>query len=63
VDNDFGKKTYGGPCPPSGTHEYVFTIYALDIEHLEGVNKRNFMDKVGQHIIEKAKIKGLYKRR
>jgi len=63
VENDFGKKTYGGPCPPSGTHRYFFTICALDIEHLEGVNKRNFLDKVEKHTIEKAVIKGLYKRR
>ena len=63
VENDFGKKRYGGPCPPSGTHRYVFTICALDIEHLEGVNKRNFFDKVEEHTIEKDEIKGLYKRR
>jgi Raf kinase inhibitor-like YbhB/YbcL family protein len=63
VENDFGKKTYGGPCPPSGTHRYFFTIYALDIDHLEGVNKRNFFDKIEKHTIEKAEIKGLYKRR
>ena len=61
--NDFGKKPYGGPCPPSGTHRYFFTIYALDVEHLEGVNKRNFLDKVEKHTIEKAVIMGLYRRR
>jgi len=63
VENDFGKKPYGGPCPPSGTHKYVFIIYALDIDNLEGVNKRNFVDKVEDHTIEKAEIVGLYKRR
>jgi hypothetical protein len=28
--NSFGALGYNGPCPPSGTHHYVFRLYALD---------------------------------
>jgi Raf kinase inhibitor-like YbhB/YbcL family protein len=30
--NDAGKNSYMGPCPPAGTgtHRYIFEIYALD---------------------------------
>lgn len=27
--NNFGRSGWGGPCPPSGTHRYTFSIYAL----------------------------------
>ena len=29
VLNDFGRRGWSGPCPPSGTHNYDFRIYAL----------------------------------
>jgi Raf kinase inhibitor-like YbhB/YbcL family protein len=28
--NSSGDAAYAGPCPPSGEHQYRFTIYALD---------------------------------
>src|SRR5438093_11479870 len=28
--SDFGKRNYGGPWTPSGTHRYFFKIFALD---------------------------------
>jgi Raf kinase inhibitor-like YbhB/YbcL family protein len=27
--NDFGRTGWGGPCPPSGEHRYVFNLYAV----------------------------------
>ena len=63
VTNDFGKEDYGGPCPPWGTHRYIFTMYALDVEHLEGVSKKNFFKLMNEHTVDKAKLIGLYKRR
>jgi Raf kinase inhibitor-like YbhB/YbcL family protein len=35
--NDFGKRGYGGPCPPHGSsvHHYRFRLYALDTSLLD----------------------------
>lgn len=61
--NDFGNQNYDGPMPPSGTHRYRFTFYALDIE-LEGLrptDKRpQVMDAIEGHIIELAELVGMY---
>ncbi len=63
VINDFGKENYGGPCPPSGTHRYFFTLYALDVEDLGDIkDKHEFMSKVEEHTIAKAEIMSKYSR-
>ncbi len=62
--NDFYKKNYGGPCPPSGTHRYFFKLYAVDkkINKKRGVSRDTIEDEIKDHIIEKAELIGLYKK-
>jgi Raf kinase inhibitor-like YbhB/YbcL family protein len=63
--NDFGKNSYGGPCPPSGTHHYHFKLYALDTTlNLDKNSKKKDLEKAMEnHILEKAEIIGIYKRK
>lgn len=62
--NDFGRKNYGGPCPPSGTHRYFFKLYALDaaLGLKEGLSKKELEGAMQGHVLEKAELVGLYKR-
>nr|HID59301.1 YbhB/YbcL family Raf kinase inhibitor-like protein [Desulfobacterales bacterium] len=63
--NDFGRIGYGGPCPPWGsTHRYVFKLYALDEapDLAPGATKKDLMRAIKDHIIQEARIMGLYKR-
>ena len=62
--NDFRRKDYGGPCPPSGTHRYFFKIYALDtkLNLAEGIDKEALEKAMQSHILEKAELIGLYKK-
>lgn len=62
--NDFGRKNYGGPCPPSGAHRYFFKIYALDknLGLKEGIDKASLEKAMQGHILDKAELIGLYKK-
>jgi Raf kinase inhibitor-like YbhB/YbcL family protein len=62
--NDFGKKAYGGPCPPAGTHRYHFTLYALDTAlNFSGTPKKEqVLAAMEGHIVGKATLIGKYAR-
>jgi Raf kinase inhibitor-like YbhB/YbcL family protein len=64
-NNSAGMKKYHGPCPPSGTHRYFFKIYALDtaLNLNEGTTKAQLEKAMENHILGKAELIGLYKRR
>ncbi|HEX7724865.1 MAG TPA: YbhB/YbcL family Raf kinase inhibitor-like protein [Candidatus Paceibacterota bacterium] len=61
-NNSTGKVGYKGPCPPSGVHHYIFTLYALDTELplLEGASKKDILEAMASHIVDRAKWVGLY---
>ena len=61
--NDFNKHSYGGPCPPSGTHRYFFKIYALDSELSlpNKTRKRELQQAMSGHILAKGDLVGLFK--
>jgi Raf kinase inhibitor-like YbhB/YbcL family protein len=61
--NTWGNLGYKGPCPPSGTHSYEFTIYALDVDTLslsEGATKSEVETNMGGHILDQASLMGTY---
>ena len=61
---DFGRIGYGGPCPPSGTHRYFFTLYALDtiLSLPLGATKRALEAAMQGHILAEARLMGTYRR-
>ena len=63
--NDFQKLSYGGPCPPGGTHRYFFTIYALDkmLELEPGATRAEVETAMRGHILERGELMGYYNRK
>lgn len=62
--NNFGRRDYGGPCPPSGTHRYFFKLYALDDAPglSEGAAKSAVEKAIEGHILAQVELVGLYKK-
>ena len=66
LKNDFGRKGYGGPCPPPGhgPHRYYFTVYAVDVPALDvpGGSRDDLEAALKDHTLAKARFMGRYER-
>ncbi len=62
--NSWQRTGYGGPCPPSGTHRYFFTILAIDAELglAEGATKVEVLAAAEGHVLGNAVLMGTYAR-
>lgn len=63
--NDAKRKNYTGPRPPSGTHRYVFKLFALDtmLDLKDGAAKEAVFSSMQGHILEESKLTGRYARK
>ena len=62
--NDFGRLGWGGPCPPSGTHRYRFTLFALDapLELKNAPKADEVRAAMGGHVVSEAELTANYTR-
>lgn len=62
--NSWGRRDYGGPCPPGGTHRYFFKLYALDtvLELGAGADTQTLTAAMEGHILAVAELMGTYTR-
>jgi hypothetical protein len=66
--NDFGKTSYGGPCPPKGhgPHRYRFKLLALSVDKLEvgSAPKVSMVEAAAaEHLLGRAELTGVYERK
>lgn len=59
--NSSGKNRYDGPCPPSGTHRYLFNLYAVDtiLDLGSGATKETVLKALDGHILAQTQLIGL----
>lgn len=61
--NDWGKTTYGGPCPPIGRHRYFHKLYALDtVLGLQAPTKAALEAAMAGHVLARAQLVGTYQK-
>jgi len=64
--NSSGSDGYLGPAPPPGhgPHHYYFWLYALDTDDPlpPGLDRRELLRRIGDHVIEQARTVGVYER-
>lgn len=61
--NDWGKRAWGGPSPPTGRHRYYFKVYALDIPiRAPGISKLELLAAMKGHVLARGELVGTYER-
>jgi Raf kinase inhibitor-like YbhB/YbcL family protein len=62
--NDFGRARYNGPCPPSGNHTYVTTLFALSqpLELQDSPTARQVRQAAEGVTLATAQLRGTYSR-
>lgn len=60
--NSWNKASYGGPCPPSGTHRYFFKLYALDsmLDLAAGASDSAVVKAMEGHVLASGQLMGTY---
>jgi Raf kinase inhibitor-like YbhB/YbcL family protein len=63
--NDAGTRGWYGPKPPSGSHRYVFKVFALDNKpDRPGIrSKHDFYNAVDHHVLAQGELIGVYERK
>jgi hypothetical protein len=63
--NDFGKTSYGGPCPPAGEHRYFFKLYALEkkLDLGSEAGKQDLLKAMEGHKLAEAQLIGVYEKK
>ena len=53
---------YTGPCPPAGTHRYLFKVYALDsmLDMPVGTHKKNLLESMKEHVLAGGELVGRF---
>jgi Raf kinase inhibitor-like YbhB/YbcL family protein len=58
AENSAGKSGWSAPCPPSGTHRYRFTVYALR-ERASGESTQQVLDAVERAAVARGTLTGV----
>jgi Raf kinase inhibitor-like YbhB/YbcL family protein len=63
--NDFGRRGYGGPCPPRGAaHHYHFVVLVLDtrLDLAAGATRSALEPRLTGHVLGKGELVATYQR-
>jgi Raf kinase inhibitor-like YbhB/YbcL family protein len=63
-NNSWRRSDYGGPCPPSGTHRYFFSLFALDtrLNLGPGLTRLQVEQAMEGHVMGQGQLMGRYSR-